>query len=341
MAGHGLGGADRQLVGVVAEHRLDGVGLAGVVEGGGGAVGVDVAHLLGGHAAVGQGLGHGPGAALPVGGGGSHVVGVAGGAVAHHLGVHLGPTGLGVFVLLQHQDAGALAHHKAGTLGVKGDGGPVGVVPHMEGPHGGEAADGQGGDGGLGAAAQHHLGIAVPDVAEGVAHGVGAAGAGGDGAGTHTLEAEGDGDEAGSHVGDGGGDVKGRGPVKALLRAAHLLGLGVADAADAAGDDDAAAGAVDGLQIQTAVGHRLLGGGHSQLGVAGHVAHFLLIQHGGGVPVLYLGGQMDLLRGGVVLGDGGDAAHAVADGLPGVGHVVAQGIHGPHAGNDDSAFFHS
>ena len=45
--------------------------------------------------------------------------------------------------------------------------------------------------------------------------------------------------------------------------------------------------------------------------------------------------------GGVVLGDGGNAAHAVTDGLPGIGHIVAQGIHGPHAGNDDSAFFHS
>ena len=116
-------------------------------------MGVDVAHQLRSHAAVGQSLGHGPGAALPVGGGRGHVVGVTGGAVAHHLGVDLGSTGFGVLVLLQHQDAGALTHDEAGALGVEGDGGPVGIVPHVEGTHGGEAADGQRRDGGLGAAA--------------------------------------------------------------------------------------------------------------------------------------------------------------------------------------------
>ena len=41
------------------------------------------------------------------------VVGVAGVAVAHNLGVDLGPSGLGVLILLQDQDARAFAHDKA------------------------------------------------------------------------------------------------------------------------------------------------------------------------------------------------------------------------------------
>ena len=56
VAGHGLGGADGQLVGVVTEHSLDGGRLAGVVQGGGGAVGVHIVHLLRGDARVAQGL---------------------------------------------------------------------------------------------------------------------------------------------------------------------------------------------------------------------------------------------------------------------------------------------
>ena len=211
----------------------------------------------------------------------------------------------------------------------------------MEGPHGGEAADGQRGDSGLGAAAEHHLGVAVPDVAEGVAHRVGAAGTGGYRAGAHALKARHDGNEAGAHVGDGGGDIEGGGPVKALLGAAQLLALGHLDAAHAAGDDDAAAGEILLLPVQTAVGQGLLGGGGGQLGVAAHVPHVLLVQHGGRVPVLDLSGQVDLLGGAVIPGDGANAAHPVPDSLPGVGGVVAQGVDGAQAGNQHSAFFHN
>ena len=73
---------------------------------------------------------------------------------------------------------------------VKGDGGAGGVRAGGQGLHGGEAAHAQGSDGRLGAAAEHHVAVAVPDVAEGVAHGVGAAGAGGDHAAAHALQAK-------------------------------------------------------------------------------------------------------------------------------------------------------
>ena len=100
VARHGLGGAHGQLIGVRAEHGFHRGGLPGVVEVGGGAVGVDVAHLLRRNAAVGQRHGYGLGAAAAVRKGGGDVMGVAGSAVARHLGVDLGSPGLGVLQFL-------------------------------------------------------------------------------------------------------------------------------------------------------------------------------------------------------------------------------------------------
>ena len=58
---------------------------------------------------------------------------------------------------------------------------------------------------------------------EGVAHGVGAAGAGGHRAGAHAPEAGVDGDLARGHVADPHGDVEGRDPVPALFLALVML----------------------------------------------------------------------------------------------------------------------
>ena len=45
--GHGLGGADQSFLGVVTQSRFDGIGFIDITQGGGGAVGVQVAHLIG------------------------------------------------------------------------------------------------------------------------------------------------------------------------------------------------------------------------------------------------------------------------------------------------------
>ena len=71
-----------------------------------------------------------------------------------------------------------------------------------------KAANGQRRHTGLCAAAEHHLAIAVPDVAEGIPHGVGAAGTGCHGAGAHAPEPGVNGHLTGGHVGNGGGDVE-------------------------------------------------------------------------------------------------------------------------------------
>ena len=132
-------------------------------------MGVDVVHRLGGGASVRQGLLHTGGAPGPCGVGGGDVVGVAGGAVAGDLTQDLSAASAGVLQFLQHQNGGTLAHDEAAALRVKGDGGPGRVRGSGQGAHGGEAANGQGGDRGLRAASHHDLGISVPDVAEGVA----------------------------------------------------------------------------------------------------------------------------------------------------------------------------
>ena len=303
-------------------------------------MGVDVAHLLRRHPGVGEGHGHGPGALSAAGGGGGDVVGVAGGAVAHHLAQDPGAPGPGVLQLLQHQDAGALAHDEAAAAGVKGDGGGGGVVPGVEGVHGGEAAHGQLGDHSLGAAAHHHVGVAVPDLPQGVAHGVGAAGAGGGGAGGHALQAVLDGDVGGGHVADGHGDEEGGDLVKALLGALHALVLEGDEAADAGGQDHGAAVGVLLGEVQAALLHRLLGGGQGELGEAVHLPDLPLLHVVGRVEALDLPGQLGLHVGGVVEGDGADAALAGLHGLPALGGGEPHWGHGPQAGDDYPSFFH-
>ena len=326
---------------MVAEHLVEGGRLAAVVEGSGGAVSVDVVHLVGGDACVVQRLLDAGGAPGALGIGSGDVVGVAGGAVADHLAVDLGIPGQSVIQLLQHQDGRALTHDKAAALRVKGDGGPLGVAGSGQSAHGGEAAHGQGSDGGLGAAGEHHLGVAVPDVAEGVAHGVAAAGAGGHRADAHTVQMHPDGNLSRSHIGDGHGDEEGGDLVKAPAVACLAGGLDGGNAADAAGDGHAAPAGVLLLQIQSAVGHRFHRRGDSKLSEAVHPPGLLAIQSHGGVKVLHLGGQRDLLIAVVIQGDGGNAAHAVLDGLPAFGSGVSQGSDRADAGDDNTSFFHN
>src|SRR3954463_13909317 len=62
-----LGAAERQPVGMVAEDLLDGPGLCGIVQRGGGAVRVDVADLVGGDPTFRQRVAHRAGRLAPIG----------------------------------------------------------------------------------------------------------------------------------------------------------------------------------------------------------------------------------------------------------------------------------
>ena len=90
------------------------------------------------------------------------VVGVAGQAVADHLGIDLGAARLGVLELLEHDDAGALAHDEAVAVPVVGARGLLGRVVEVgrQRAAGGEAGDARAADRRFGAAGDHHVGIA-------------------------------------------------------------------------------------------------------------------------------------------------------------------------------------
>ena len=108
----------------------------------------------------------------------------------------------GVLPLLEDEHAGTLAHDKAVAIGVEraARGGRIGVGGERAAAR--KAGDGLGDDGGLGAAGEDRVGVAVLDRAEGLADRVGGGGARGhDGQrGAERLVA--DGDVAGRHVGD-------------------------------------------------------------------------------------------------------------------------------------------
>ena len=179
VAGGAFGGTDGQLAGVVAEDRLDRLGLRDVALGGGGAVGVDVGDVLGVQAGVAQGHLHAAGGAFAFRGGGGHVIGVGGVAVADDLAVDPRAALLRVFEFFEHQHAGALAHDKAVALLVERPRGVLGiVVAGAHRFHGAEAADADGHDGGLRAAGEHDLRVAHLDGAPGFAQGVVGGGAG-------------------------------------------------------------------------------------------------------------------------------------------------------------------
>ena len=233
-------------------------------------MGVDIVHLFRADAAVGQSDGHCLGSAAAVRSGRSHVVGVAGSAVAHKLGINGSSPPEGVVQLLQEEHPRSLAQNKAAALQVKGNGGPLGILALAQSLHRRKAADGQRGHAGFRSAAKHHIGIAVADVVEGVSHRIGASGAGGHWAGTHAPEACINGHLAGSHIADGGRDVKRGHPVPALFSSPVMLRLGDGQAADAAGEDYTAPVQILLRPIPGRIGQGLPGGNHSELGKAAH-----------------------------------------------------------------------
>ena len=93
------------------------------------------------------------------------VIGVAGHAVSRHLGVNLRAALLRVLIFLQHDAAGALAHHESVAIlvpGTRRGAGPV-VEAGGQGAGSAESGDADLAHRGLRAAGQHHVGVAQPD----------------------------------------------------------------------------------------------------------------------------------------------------------------------------------
>ena len=140
---------------------------------------VQVVDLVCINTCIAHGVEHGAARTVHVRGG--HVPSVSAHAVATELGVNLGTSGLGVFVLLEHHHASPFTQHKTIAVLVPGARSGSGVVvTRRQGSHSGKAAHAQWRHGAFGASGDHDIRIAVLDQTTGFANAVQAGGASGD-----------------------------------------------------------------------------------------------------------------------------------------------------------------
>src|SRR5690606_9426599 len=307
----------------------------------GGAVRVEVADLLRVHAGVLERRGHAAGRALAVLAGGGHVEGVGAGAEAGQLAVDAGAALLRVLVFLQHQDAGAVAEHETVAVLVPGTGGAGRlVVAGRHRLHRAEAADRGRGAAVLGAAGDHHVGIAVLDHAHGHADRMVGGGAGRDRREVRALDALQDAQLARQHIDDGAGHVEGRD----LARTALVQGdgglLDAAHAADAGADQGADALGVLLGHLQAGVLHGLEAGSQAIVDEGVHLLDVLRRQEGLRVEIAHFAGDAGGIGRGIGVGDRADAAAAGLDAVPGSGQGVADGRDDAHTGDDDATMAH-
>ena len=178
---------------------------------------------------------------------------VAAHAVADHLRQNRRAAPLGVFQFFENQDARAFADDEAVAI----------VIPRAGRRAAGsslrcdsarmarESADAQRRDAGFRAAADHHVGIAVLDHAEGIADRVRAGGAGRRGGRIRTLRAGADGNVARRQIDDGRRNEKRRDAAGAFFEQDLVLALDHFESADAAADVDAGAlGVSSGIDLE-------------------------------------------------------------------------------------------
>lgn len=290
-------------------------------------MGVDVDDVGGVQAGVGDGSGHGGRGSRAVGQGHREVVGVGGGGVAGDQAVRRGAAGAGVLQAFQDDESGALPHHEAVAVLVEGAGGVFGVVVAQgDGVEVAESGEGDGGEGVFGAAGDDEVGAVCLQEHQGVADGVGAAGAGvGDGEGG-AGPAEADGDVGGGRVGhrhqrhqrvDAGG---------AALGVVGGLQVAGGAAADGVADDDGGAAGLGGRRAGVAVGGE--GRGGAVVGEGVHAAGFLGREESG-QPFQAADGAADAhpVAAEVGVGEGGGGGAAGAQRVP-------QCVRGAPAGGD-------
>src|SRR5487761_1041575 len=179
VAVHGLGGADGELLRVLAEHCLDRLGLGYIAELGRGSVRVDIVHVGQLDPALLERPAHGADRALALGVRRGEVVHVGAGAISCELGQDLGPTPLGVLHIFKHEHHRALAHHEPVAADIERAAGSLRLVIALAGGLDlAEGAHGQRCDGRFGPAREHGDGVAALDDLRRLANSVRARGAG-------------------------------------------------------------------------------------------------------------------------------------------------------------------
>ena len=201
MPHHALRAGNRDLVGVLAKHGLDGKRLNAIVHARARTVGVDVVDVVNAEPCVGQRQPDARRCSPALGMRVRDPVGIGGRAVADQFAMDVSAAPLRVFEFLQHHHGRALAKHEAVAVVVERPAGPGGLV--VAGGEGGEQVepgDAKGMDHAVRAAGEHHVGLAAADDLGSLADRLARSRAGCEAVEVGTLRVEQSGEVAGGHV---------------------------------------------------------------------------------------------------------------------------------------------
>ena len=336
VAGHRLGGRDRNREGALGEDGLDGGGLRPVVRRRARAVGIDVVDVIGLQSCVPKRELHALRSPAPTGSRQRDVGRVVGGGVAHELRADLCPAGLRVFQCLEHEDSGTVTHHEA--IRVEGPRGLLRLViaPGRERLHGRERRNRDLADPRLRPAGDHHVRVAPADDVERVPNGVVAARAGAHRRVIRASRVGVDGDVARRHVGDHRRHQEGADAFDPELVGLDDVPNHGVDAPDAGADDRPGSLGellvLDGVR-ETGIGERLGGGCPGVVDVPIVAADLLLGHDRLGVEVAHLSSDLGVDARGIEQRDAPDAAATSLHALPRRSRVVAERRDGTDAGH--------
>ena len=340
VAGHGFGGIDHQLFGVLAEGKFQRGGFVGIAQWGRRAVRVHIINVARVEAGVFQGACHGQGGAFSIGRG--NVVRIGAHAETGQFGVDFRAAFFGVFVFFQHQHARSFAHHEAVAVFIPRTGGSGGVVvAGGQRLHGGKTAHAEHTYRAFRAAGHHHVGIAVLNHAGGIADAVRAGGAGRYDAVAGALVAFKDGHVAGNQVDQRAGNKEGIDAARAVFVHHDAGFLNGRQAADAGTDVHTHAGFIQGgIVVQPGVGHGLQGSGNAVVDEGIHAARFFGANVIADLEIFHFAGNLGAQFARVKTGNPSDTAHAGQQVLPGIGHIVAHRGNLPQPGYHHSSLTH-
>lgn len=242
-----------------------------------------------------------------------------------------------VFVLFQHQHAGAVTQHEPVALLVprtRCSGGVVVARGHRL--HGAEPAHRTWGRTALGATGQHHVGIAVLDHAHRSADRMVGGGAGRHGRERRALQAFDQAHLARQHVDDGAGHIERRNLARAALMQFDGLLFDAEQPADTGAQNGAHAFGIAFVDLQPGIVQRHERGADTVVDERIHLLDVLGGHKLGGIEILDLardpGGELR----GIDLPDRANARATVDDPIPTGGQIIAQRRHHAHAGNDNT-----
>ena len=242
---------------------------------------------------------------------------------------------------LEHEHAGALAHHKTVAVCIERAAGRRGIGVGGQCAAGRKARNGIGDNGGLGAAGQDCIGIAVLDGAERLAHRMGRSRARGHHGQGRALCLMANRNVARSHVGNHHRNHVGR----CATRPAIGNRVDVVDkrlhAAHARAHIDTQAIAIDrALNIEARIVHGLVRRRHRKLNTGVEMLGVMLAKVLVAVKALDLGRHFNGERIGIEVRDRADTARAGAHGRPGGKRGIAERRYGTDAGDCNSLFHH-